>query len=284
MASYDLIDDYLDALRTRLRWRGESDELDSELRDHLYTAAEKLEADGHDPGSAQAQVLDRFGEPGTVSAAFAASGTSGLAVPTQFTHTAGKLALIAAAAWCAVAAGWTASYLIEEATGEWEGTVAQPFWMLAASALLGGAALTVAVLVALHRRHGGLGIVGGTGIAIAGLGAAASFIGWFVWGWGLLLGLGTLLIAAAVLQRGMAPRLPTVLVALAWPVAGAIAGSLRMAEAGRRDEWGDYPLAVTVGLAVGCLAFAAGLAGLGRWMMHEEPVEDLFDRPPAPVL
>lgn len=283
MASYDLIDDYLATLRTRLRWRGETDDLDSELRDHLYTAAEALEAEGMDGRSAQRQVLTQFGEPGTVSAAFAATGTSGLAVPTQFTQTAGKLALIAAAAWCTVAAGWATSYLIEERTGAWEGTAAQAFWMMAAGALVGGAALTVAVLVALHRRHGGLGIAGSAGIGIAGLGAAAGLVGWFVWGWGLLIGLGTLVLAAAVLHRGMAPRVPTVLLALAWPVAGGVAQALRLAEAGGRDQWGDYPLAITVGLGVGCLAFATGLVGLGRWLVAEEPVDHHLERA-APAL
>lgn len=282
MANYDLIDNYLATLCSRLRWRGETDDIDSELRDHLYTAAESLEADGLDRRSAQLQVLDRFGEPDAVSAAFAASGTTGLAVPTEFTRTAGKLALIAAAAWCAVAAGWTMSYVIEERSGRWEGTSAQTSWMIGATALLGAAALTVAVLFALHRRHGGLGIMGTAGIGIAGLGAAAGILGWFVWGWGLLIGLGTLVIALAVLHRGMAPQLPTILLAAAWPLAGAIAGSLRLAEAGRQDQWGDYPLSITVGLAAGCLTFAAGLTGIGRWLLAEEPVDQQL-QPPAPI-
>lgn len=282
MASYNLINDYLATLRSHLRWRGEGDDVDSELRDHLYTSAEALESEGVDRRSAQRQVLEQFGEPAVVSAAFAASGTKGLAVPTHFTQTAGKLALIAAAAWCAVAIGWTVSYVIEDRTGRWEGTAAQPAFMIAAAALLSGGALTVAVLVALHQRHGGLGILGWAGIGIGGLGAAAGFIGWFVWGWGLLIGLGTLLIAAAVLQRDIAPRVPTILMAAAWPLAGAVAGVLRFAEAGRQDQWGDYPLAITAGLAVGCIVFAAGLTGLGRWLRAEEPVEYLL-RPPAPV-
>lgn len=282
MASYDLIDDYLTTLGSQLRWRGQPDDLDSELRDHLYTAAEALETEGIDNRTAQMRVLDQFGEPGTVSAAFAASGTSGLAVPTQFTQTAGKLALIAAAAWCAVAAGWSLSYVIEERTGRWEGTAAQAFWMMAAGALLGGAALTVAVLVALHRRHGGLGVLGLAGIGIAGLGAAAGLVGWFVWGWGALMGVGTLLIAVAVLHRGLVPRVPAVLLALAWPIAGSLAGILQNAEAGGRDQWGDYPLAITVGLGVGCLTFAAGLIGLGRWLVAEEPVDHPLERA-APV-
>ncbi len=282
MASYNLIDDYLATLCSQLRWRGESDDVDSELRDHLYTSAEALESEGLDNRTAQLRVLEQFGEPLLVSAAFAASGTSGLAVPTRFTRTAGKLALIAAAAWCAVAIGWTLSYVIEERTGRWEGSAAQTFWMMAAGALLGAGALTVAVLVALHQRHGGLGILGWAGIGIGGLGAASGLVGWFVWGWGLLIGLGTLLIAAAVVQRDIAPRVPTILMAAAWPMAGTVAGLLRFAEAGSRDQWGDYPLAITVGLTVGCVIFASGLTGLGRWLAAEDPVEDLLEHR-APV-
>ncbi|NND02037.1 MAG: hypothetical protein HKN91_04560 [Acidimicrobiia bacterium] len=137
----------------------------------------------------------------------------------------------------------------------------------------------MAVLVALHRRHGGLGIAGLAGIGIAGVGAAAGFIGWFVWGWGLLIGLGTLLIAAAVLHRGIAPPASTILLAIAWPIAGAVAGALRLAEAGGRDQWGDYPLAIIVGVVIGCVTFAIGLTGVGRWLLSEEPVEVSLDHP-----
>jgi hypothetical protein len=274
MAGYDLIDSYLANLRNQLRWRGETDNLEDELRDHLYTAAEQLEAGGLASEAAQRAVLDRFGEPAIVSSAFAASGTSGLAVPTKFTQNGGRLSIIAAVGWILVAAGFSASYVAEQNSGEWGGP-AQGFFLVGATSLLSAGALTVATFVALHKRHGGLGIIGTIGIAFAGVGAAAGLIGWFLYGWGTLIGLGALLVSAAVLRRGLAPRQATVLLGSAWVVAASVGAPLRLLEVGTQDQWGDYPLPNVIGIATGCVLFAAGLAEMGRWLRTETPVEQV---------
>ncbi len=275
MASYDLIDKYLATLRAQLRWRGETDDLDSELRDHLYTAAEKQEANGLGSHDAQRAVLDRFGEPMTVSSAFASSGTKGLAVPTQFTKTSGQVAFVAAMAWIMVAVGFSGSYIAERSVGEWEGP-ALGLFLLGQLSLLTAAALTVVTFVGLFQRHGGLGVIGMAGIAIAALGNAAGLIGWFVYGWGALIGVGALLIAGALLRRGLAPTLATVMIGTAGLWAAAIGGLLWLMEAGPRDQYGDYPLVGLTSVGVGCTLLAVGLVGMGRWLWNEQPVENLI--------
>jgi hypothetical protein len=42
---------------------------------------------------------------------------------------------------------------------------------------------------------------------------------------------------------------------------------------GNRDQWGDYPLAVVFVIPIGVVIMAAGLAGMGRWLSSEEPVD-----------
>ena len=74
MAGYHLIDDYLAGLRSRISWHRRRDDVESELRDHLYSAVEALERDGVDVEAAQHRVLARFGEPGLVATAFASTG------------------------------------------------------------------------------------------------------------------------------------------------------------------------------------------------------------------
>ena len=275
MASYELIDNYLATLRAQLRWRGETDDLDSELRDHLYTAVEEEESNGHGIHAAQRAVLDRFGEPVTVSSAFASSGTKGLAVPTQFTKSCGQLAFVAALAWITVALGFAGSHLAERTVGEWEGP-AMGLFLLGQMSLLAAAILTVVTFVGLFQRHGGLGVIGMAGIAIAGLGSAAGLVGWFIYGWGTLIGFGALLVAVALLRRGLAPRLATVMIGTAGIWAAAVGGTLRAIEVGSRDQFGDYPLVNLSSIAVGCTLLAAGLVGMGRWLWNEEPVENLI--------
>ncbi|NNF53328.1 MAG: hypothetical protein HKN03_02690 [Acidimicrobiales bacterium] len=275
MASYDLIDKYLATLRAQLRWRGETEDLDSELRDHLYTAAEEQEANGLGRHDAQRAVLDRFGEPMTVSSAFASSGTKGLAVPTRSTKSSGQLAFIAALAWIMVPFGFAGSYAVERSVGEWDGPVIGLF-LLGQMSLMAAASLTVVTFIGLFQRHGGLGPVGRTGIGIAALGAAAGLIGWFIYGWGTLIGVGALLIAGAMLRRGLAPRVATVMIGTAGLWAAAVGGTLWLFEAGPRDQYGDYPLVGLTSVGVGCTLLAVGLVGIGRWLWNEEPVENLI--------
>ena len=270
MVSHRLIEEYLQSLHNRLAWRNDSPQIDDEMRDHLYCAVEELEASGMEGDAAQHQVLSRFGDPSAVAASYATSGSKGLALPTDFTRAIGLVAIAAAGLWVVSATAWFASVLVDRNSRVWEGP-AQALWMLGAGLLLAAAAGTVLVIAALHQRHGGLGIIGYVGIALGSIGTAATFVGWFIYGWGLLIGLGSLVVAGAMLKRGIAPRLPTLAFGFAWLLAALANALLWKLEVGWRDSFGDYPLVIALSVSIGAVVFAAGLMGLGRWLRHEEP-------------
>ncbi len=273
MAGHELIDDYLDDIARRLRWRPDVDAVTDELRDHLYSAVERRVAMGSSSSEAERETLAAFGPPGDVAMDFATTGTSGLAVPTSFTVTAGRLALFAAAGWILVLVVITASQIADEVTGRWEGPP-QILYLVGSVLMLISAALTAVLVVALVQRHGGLGIIGRLGIGLATLGAAASFVSWFYPGWVTLIGVGSLLVAVAIRRRSLAPQPPAVLFGAAWLLATAATVGLDMLGVGTPDEWGDNRTALMIGLAVGCVGYAAALIGLGRWMAREDAITD----------
>lgn len=271
MAGHHMIDTYLETLARRLSWRGDHRDVDSELRDHLYCAVERLEADGVDSERAQMRVLDDFGDPAVVTAAFATSGSRGLALPTGFTAAAGRLARLGSAAWIVLAAAWFAAQIFDRG-GEW-GAKSQISYVVGWIGLLVAVVVTTTVLAALDTRHGGLGVIGRTGTVLAGLGVVASVAGWLIAGWGLLVGIGALLISMAVIRRGLAPRVPTALLGASWCTAIAFFVVLEeVVGLGTADEWGDHQWARVVAVGVGSAGMAAGLWGIGRWLGSEQPV------------
>ena len=272
MASYHLIDTYLATLRNQLRWRGDTDEIDVELRDHLYSAAERLVNDGIAQDDAQNEVLARFGDPATVALSFASAGKRGLAVPTNFTQTAGTIAMIASLGWLLVLGAWGLSWIIEEQSGQWEGW-SQAAFSVATISLIGSVLATALLVAALDRRHGGLGVIGQIGIGLAGLSAVTSIVSWLFVVWGLLIGSSAILIAAAIVRRGIAPVGPTVIFGLTPVISFLSFAILRGLEVGTADQWGDYQIAEVVSLAVGCVGFVAATFGLGRWLHRETPID-----------
>lgn len=270
MAGYELIDDYLESLRPRIGWHRKRRDVNCELRDHLYSTAEALEQQAVGHREAQRQALDRFGDSGAVAAAFASTGSRGLALPTRDTRTAGRAAVFGAGAWLTVAAGMSGATVLEETSGQWEGAP-QALFVIATIALIASGATTVHALFGLDRRHGGLGLMGQVGIGLSSLGAVAGLVSWFIFGWGALLGAGMLLIAMAMLARDLAPRLPTLLFGSSWWIGGAVYLLLWRLEVGHQDEWGDYPVATAIAITTGALLAAAGLLGLGLWLTSEEP-------------
>ncbi len=286
MAGHELIDDYLADVARRLRWRPDADAVVDELRDHLYSAVERRTAAGVPSIAAQKETLTNFGQPGDITMDFATTGTKGLAVPTSFSVAAGRMGPLIAAGWLLVAAFMTASDFADRASGTWEGTP-QQLWIAGAIALLISAVLSTVVVIALVERHGGLGVVGHLGIGLAALGAAAAFVGWFFAGWGSLIGLGSMIMAIALWRRSLAPRWPTMAFGASWLVAGAVGGALRILEVGEPDAFGDYRVALLVGLTIGCAGYAMAMFGLGRWlggeaaisqdMIHEAAVAERSD-------
>ena len=271
MAGHELIDDYLGALRRRLAWRPDVDDVLAEVGDHLFSAVERLVTEGTDPEAAERLVLERFGDSTTVATAFAATGNGGLAVPTRFTQLAGMVAHVAAALWVAMAACWLIDQVLDPT-----GVVETAIGVLAFATLMGAASATVVVVVGLNKRHGGLGPLGTIGVGLVALGVVSTLLFWFVMGWGVLLAVGMGLVALAMHGRRLAPTAATIAFGGAWLVGITTWSVLRYLEVGTRDEWGDYPIVSPIAIVVGVVILAPGLVGLGHWLRAETPAD--FDR------
>lgn len=273
MADHQLIDEYLHDVAGRLRWRPDVEAITDELRDHLYSAVERRVAMGAEAAEAEHRTLAEFGPSAHVVMDFASTGTSGLAVPTSFTVTAGRLGSFAAAGWILVPILMIASELADRASGRWEGPP-QLLFMVGSALMMISAALTTVLVVALVERHGGLGIVGSVGIGLAALGAMATFVSWFYPGWVSLMGLGAVVMAIAIHRRSLSPRWPTILFGSAWLVAAGLTLTLDVLGVGTPDQWGDNRTAILAGLTAGSVVYAAALVGLGRWMVQEDAITE----------
>jgi hypothetical protein len=227
--------------------------------------------------TAQQRTLDEFGDPKVLAVAFASTPTGGIAMPTTFTKSAGRFAIVSAAAWIvglvavAIAAG------LPDATGvEPDQFVANGqtiSFIIGAMSLLAAGGLMFVTMIGLYQRHGSLGILGLVGLGITGLGVLTLLIAWAFPLWMTLIGFGVLLFAISLLRRDMSPRIWT----LVWGGGMALGATtwwvLRLLEFGDPDQWGDYPLAVAFALPIGVVIMAIGLIGMGRWLHSEEPVD-----------
>ncbi len=267
MARYALIDGYLEAMRSRIRWRSDLDDLVAEMEDHLYSTTEGLCARGFDHVAAQRATLDRFGDPAVLQAAYASNHRGGIAMPTAFTQQAGRLALAAAGLWI------VATVLVAIST--WfdpDGWL--PLYLAIAGTVTIAGTFGIVALVGLGNRLGGFGAVGLVGIVIAGLGVLASFVlTWAVPFWMPMQGVGLLLVALAARRSTEVPQLGLLAVGSAF-LLGTIGFAVgTMTEIGWRDQWGDYPVAWFAGAGIGMVVLALGLALVGRWLAGEEPAD-----------
>ena len=268
MAGYDLIDHYLRGLRGRIRWRPDADEVIDELRDHLYSAMDDAAAHSTDDEAEQRRLLARFGQPHQVATALATTPRGGVAVPTESTRAVGTLAVVTAGLWLVFPLAWL---ILAAADGQGEFELAvQVIFMAGTLGLIAAGGLTVAVMIGLRERLGGLGVLATVGMVFTGLGAAASIFSWFIPGWATPMAIGGALFATAMMSVGIASRWSTLAIGSAWILGVGTYAVLRSLEFGGADEWGDYPAASLVGLITGSVVFAAGLASLGRWMRNEE--------------
>jgi hypothetical protein len=275
MARYALIDGYLDTMRSEMRWRRDLDDVVYEMEDHLYSAVEYLVTRGTKPTDAQRTTLDRFGEPKVLAAVYASTSNGGIAVPTRTTRRAGTFAFIAAGAWLAAAAAFA---LETTFTDQW-----QTYYGAFSALILVGGVFTLLTMVGIGKRLGGLGSVGMVGLAIAGLGVAASIIAWAIPFWMGLQGIGYLVFASAVRSRDTAPRPSTLAVASGFIIGVAVFAVADFAKIGWTDSYGDYPLAWAIGALAGLLILGGGLIGWGAWLRSEEPADIDIDATPIPA-
>lgn len=265
MARYALIDDYLDAMRDGLSWRRDLDDLVSEMEDHLYSTVEHMCSRGQESALAERKALDRFGDPKTLASVYASTKTGGLAVPTNFTRTAGLMAIAAAVLLIPVAV--IAAFDVVNGD-DW-----QLYYTLGMVALLGAAVMMVILALGLKQRSGARGALPIVALAFGVIGTVGTVMWWFTPGWAIPIGISTLVMAWIVLRAGAAPAVPTVLYGIGF-LAGAVTFLIaRALEVGTVDEWGDYPAAWAAGVVVACTVTAIGLFGLGTWLRHEEPVD-----------
>lgn len=275
MAGYDLIEQHVDHLRATLAWRPDVDDLVDEARDHLMEATDRAVADGCAPEEAQRASIERFGEPKVVARALATTPRGAVDAPSHASRAAGVVAGAAAAAWLLVGLIGAIGVLADDG----DSFVAYVLLALAV-ALAGVLSLSAACLV--WSRHGrALGALGVAGLAALSLGVLLTVaVAWAVPVWMALQGLGLVLFALALLRHGQAPVAPTVVLGaslLAGLGTFALVGAMGWGEV---DSYGDRPMAVAAGLAVGGLLMSVGLAGLARWLRSEQPAE-LWGAPAA---
>jgi hypothetical protein len=277
MADYVLIDGYLESLRSSIRWCRDLDDVIAEMEDHLISATERFEARGTERMAAQQRTLDQFGDPKILAVAFASTPTGGLAVPTTFTKSAGLFAIVSAVAWIIGLVAVATSAGLPDATGvDPEQFVANSqtlAFIIGSASLLAGGVLMLVSMIGLYRRHGSLGILGIGGLAVTGLGVVTLLVAWAFALWMTLIGIGVLLFAISLLRRDLSPRLWTSVWGGGMAVGAVTWFVLRGLEIGNPDQWGDYPLAVAFALPIGIVIMAIGLAGVGRWLRNEEPVD-----------
>jgi hypothetical protein len=277
VADYALIDGYLESMRSSIRWRRDLDDVIAEIEDHLISATERFEARGSDRVNAQQRTLDEFGDPKVLAVAFASTPTGGIAVPTTFTKSAGGFAIVSAVAWIIGLVAIAISAGLPDATGvdpdQFVANGQTIFFIIGSMSLLAAGVLMFVAMIGLHRRHGSLGILGIAGLGITGLGVFTLLIAWAFPLWMTLIGSGVLLFAISLLPRDLSPRLWTAVWGAGMAIGAITWYVLRWLEVGDRDQWGNYPLAVAFALPVGVIIMAVGLAGIGRWLDSEEPID-----------
>lgn len=270
----DLIDAYLLALRARLSWRGDVQDIVDEVADHLHEHAEHLVAQGASPHDAARLTLERFGDLGLVARAFAETASGALAVPTRFTRRAGHAGLAAAGAWSlAVVAGAVGGHT--DLLVPWSMRVYVAWVALLALALT----LTTAMLAGVLARTGRLHTWRGR-IAV-GLGVLATssmmLFGWAITVVAALYAVGVLMTQTG--GAGDARRLARPLLLLGvWPLGALAVTVLDRYPVGPVDEYGDHP-SVWLGAFTVCAlttALAVGRVGL---LLRAEPAADIGGDP-----
>jgi hypothetical protein len=163
-----------------------------------------------------------------------------------------ELMVVAGVAWLVVAGYGVRSAAVADDAG-WE-----PVYTVFMLALIVGAALTVWV-AASATRDSDRPRLRTAGLVVSGVGVVACLVAWALPLWMTLLGVGFAMVAVASNPgRRRAPAL------LAAGQLGAVAVMFAgiLAEVGRRDEWGDYPAAGGIALAVVAAMTIVALLGV----------------------
>ncbi|MEY2432397.1 MAG: hypothetical protein QOC92_2122 [Acidimicrobiaceae bacterium] len=147
MAESRVIEAYLTELRYSVAKLDDADDIVDEAADHLYTAVDRLTAEGIPTTAAEAQVLGRFGSAALVAKVFAEEAKRGGAVSTTLTRRSGVAAI---ASVVLIAGGQTGNAVTSKGVihGAFLGCMTAGFVAFAIG------------MWGIRRRHGGLGRLG----------------------------------------------------------------------------------------------------------------------------
>lgn len=283
MASYVLIDDYLDVVSLRLQHRTDAADLRDELADHLLESTDRARSRGLDREAAQKSTLDRFGDPHTVAAMLAAVPTKGIDMVQTLGRSAGILCLVSAALWVAVifvGPFGLVSYLDKSTS---EGEVPWQSLVQALAVLVTGVAL-----IALNLRSSNrMDALTGVALVAAFIAFLASFFGpWLFLGWGIYLAAALAITIArlsgdpavkgivSALLLVIAPLLAVVgsivgLQALVWDAAPGDPTNLDIQQSGLITFLGAGSIALVI--AVGFIVLGLRLRAATAPMSAQEP-------------
>ncbi len=282
----ELVARYLQAIRARVAWRDDRDEVMDELADHLHSAVDREVHAGVEPELAQRRVLEAFGEPDVVAGALARSGTGVRPAPSRMTQLAGAAGIVAGLGWMSwgvllVVSG--AALLVDK----------MRFDTLAAWMTWGGFTL-VALLFAPLSCVAALGMFARAGrrrrdvrmLAAAAMAVALpvlGLIGWYgdgvvgtVTAW-LVMIAPTVLAALGVwgLRRRGSAMGADWLILLAWPLAAAALAVIRLLGViPPRGLTAGYEVDLMLGIAVAPLLFGFALLARSSRAASESAASD----------
>jgi len=171
------------------------------------------------------------------------------------TDTVRTLSLLASLAWLVVGGYGLWGILVEDASDNWE----IPY-LIFAIALMLGAALTVAAIWSVSRREE-RSPTRAVGLGFCVVGVASTLVAWALPLWMTLLAVGFSLVALS----GLRPWRRAVALLAGAQLLGMAAMFIGIAaEVGRRDSYGDYPVAGSIGIVVTASVTVVSLYHLDR--------------------
>ena len=190
-------------------------------------------------------------------------------MPTKFTRKSGAALIGSGVLWVA---GIVTIYGSDVAarTRPWEG-LPQTVFLVGALVLVVAGALLAVGIAGLNRRHdGALGVAGQAAFWIAVVVAVTAFAAW-LWGvWVTALGIGAVVLSAALIRAAISPRMASFLVG----AGGAFTVVAVWVTQFTTDEVTLGEGAFTAVLLVGSAIYAIGLIRLGIWLRTEELVKE----------
>jgi hypothetical protein len=262
MAGDHLIESYARDLARHLG--GRDGAIPAETLDHLLESVAERVAGGTDHAQAVREAIGAFGTPTEVAAGYVAAG---IGLSTRFTRAAGLAALMSAGlvAGALATISWAT---IAERSQPWD-ALPRTLWSVGIVGLVAGVVLAAVGAAGLLRRQGR--VAGWPLVAVTFLGIAAitTLAAWLVWVWVTALAVGAGILAARLRRAAVAPRRAVLMAGVGPVVAAVIPWGLTLSR-----SMGTAVLDVTMvrmGVAVGLVIWASGVASLGWWLFREAP-------------